>query len=236
MYQQHIILDFEMNPVAKKYATVRKQLHREIIEIGAVRLNSEGNFQDSFSCFIKPEFSADIATYITKLTGIKKADVYQADSFEKAVWEFSKWIGSGKTRIYSWSSSDQKQLLTECSFKQVNFPGNMQRWIDFQRVFPRLMELRQSKNLMSLHEAAEWYGISFNYVEAHRALYDAKITAELVVQAITGKYVIQRNCLKEILQGDETGEQNSEFSLEKLCDKFFYHFSINEKSEPKCIG
>lgn len=28
MYDQHIILDFEMNPVLKKYAEVRKHLHR----------------------------------------------------------------------------------------------------------------------------------------------------------------------------------------------------------------
>ena len=41
MYDQHIILDFEMNPVSKKNKEARRGLSREIIEIGAVKLNSK---------------------------------------------------------------------------------------------------------------------------------------------------------------------------------------------------
>lgn len=54
MYDQHIILDFEMNPVSKKNAAARAELKREIIEIGAVKLNSKYEVVDRFSCFIKP--------------------------------------------------------------------------------------------------------------------------------------------------------------------------------------
>ena len=42
MYEQHIIVDFEMNPVAKKNSKVRKHLGNEIIEIGAVKLEQGG--------------------------------------------------------------------------------------------------------------------------------------------------------------------------------------------------
>ena len=66
MYDQHIILDFEMNPVLKKYAEVRKHLHREIIEIGATKVSPDGRVLDTFSCFVKPKFSSDVAEYITK--------------------------------------------------------------------------------------------------------------------------------------------------------------------------
>ena len=52
MYDQHIILDFEMNPVLKKYAEVRKHLHREIIEIGATKVSPDGRVLDTFSCFM----------------------------------------------------------------------------------------------------------------------------------------------------------------------------------------
>lgn len=101
MYNQHIILDFEMNPVAKKFEEARKQLHREIIEIGAAKVNAKGEIIDTFSCFVKPEYSSDVAGYITKLTGIKTTDVYQAVTFAEAIQCFSEWIGSEKTRIYS---------------------------------------------------------------------------------------------------------------------------------------
>lgn len=57
MYEQHIIVDFEMNPVSPKYPDMANLLHREIIEIGAVRINSRGEKVDSFSCFIKPQYN-----------------------------------------------------------------------------------------------------------------------------------------------------------------------------------
>ena len=170
MYDQHIILDFEMNPVLKKYAEVRKHLHREIIEIGATKVSPDGRVLDTFSCFVKPKFSSDVAEYITKLTGIKTTDIYNAVSFSEAIQSFSKWIGHRKTRIYSWSNSDLIQLKSECAFKQVPFPTNMSRWMDFQIIYPRIMEIKQYKRLMSLREAAEWYGISFDQKGAHLSL------------------------------------------------------------------
>lgn len=233
MYNQHIILDFEMNPVAKKFEEAKKQLHREIIEIGATKVNAKGEIIDTFSCFVKPEYSSDVAGYITKLTGIKTTDVYQAVTFAEAIQCFSEWIGSEKTRIYSWSSSDLEQLIRECSYKGVVFPLNMGRWIDFQVLFPKLMEIEQYKSRMSLHEAAEWYGVSFDQKGAHRALYDAMVTAELVIPVLTGEYVAQRECLKSVINRDENKQQDSGFCLADLCTGFFGQFISNEHPEPE---
>ena len=233
MYDQHIILDFEMNPVAKKYTEARKWLYREIIEIGATKVNSKGEIIDTFSCFVKPQFSSDVAGYITKLTGIKTTDVYRADSFAEAIQHFSEWIGSKRTRIYSWSNSDLLQIKNECAFKHVPFPLNMNRWMDFQVVYPRLMEIRQCKNLMSLHEAAEWYGVPFDQKGAHCALYDAKVTTELVVPVLTGDYLSQRECLKDIIYNDAKEEKASGICLSDLCSSFFDQFVSNDGREPE---
>lgn len=235
MYDQHIILDFEMNPVLKKYAEVRKHLHREIIEIGATKVSPDGRVLDTFSCFVKPKFSSDVAEYITKLTGIKTTDIYNAVSFSEAIQSFSKWIGHGKTRIYSWSNSDLIQLKSECAFKQVPFPTNMSRWMDFQIIYPRIMEIKQYKRLMSLREAAEWYGISFDQKGAHRALYDAKITTELVITVLTGEYISQRECLKKVIHRDEKEKQETRLSLSDLCSGFFSQFISNETLEPEYV-
>ena len=234
MYDQHVVLDFEMNPVAKNLEKESKLLHREIIEIGATKVNNNGEVIDTFSCFVKPEFSSNGAGYITRLTGIKTTDVYHAASFADALQSFSEWIGSQKTRIYSWSNSDLKQLWNECSYKNIDFPLNMHRWMDFQVVFPKLMEIRQYKNLMSLHEAAEWYGVSFDQRGAHRALYDAKITTELVVPVLTGEYIKQRECLKSIIYRDKEGK-TSDFCLADLCSGFFGQFLTNERCEPEYV-
>lgn len=235
MYDQHIILDFEMNPVVKKYTEARKWLYREIIEIGATKVNSKGEITDTFSCFVKPQFSSDVAGYITKLTGIKSTDVYRADSFAEAIQRFSEWIGSKKTRIYSWSNSDFLQIKNECAFKHVAFPLNMNRWMDFQVMYPRLMEIRQCKNLMSLREAAEWYGIPFDQKVAHCALYDAKVTTELVAPVLTGEYLSQRERLKNIIYNDAREEKAFGICLSDFCSSFFDQFASNDHSEPKYI-
>lgn len=235
MYDQHIILDFEMNPVAKSFDEASKLLHREIIEIGATKVNNNGEVLDTFSCFVKPEFSSDIAGYITKLTGIKTTDVYQSASLAEVLRQFSEWIGAKKTRIYSWSNSDLIQLKNECSYKDIVFPFNMHRWMDFQVVFPKLMEIRQCKNLMSLHEAAEWYGVSFDQRGTHRALYDAKVTTELVVSVLTGEYINQREFLKSVIHRDENEEKDPGFCLADICSSFFGQFLYNEQCEPEYV-
>ena len=199
MYKQHIILDFEMNPVPKKSSSVRQCLCREIVEIGAVKLNERYEEVDRFNCFVKPQHSTDVAAYITKLTGIRNSDVQQAISFEEAVVALRQWIGGDATRIYSWSACDLIQLRTECDYKGILFPDNMRRWVDFQPLYPRFMGIDQRKPLMSLCEAAEWYGVTMDTKKAHRALYDAEITANLVKPILTGDYRKQRECLKQTI-------------------------------------
>lgn len=220
MYDQHIILDFEMNPVSKKKATARAKLKREIIEIGAVKLNSNYEVADTFSCFIEPEYSSCVTDYITKLTGIRTSDVRGAVIYEEALEMFNTWIGAGKNRVYSWSDADFRQIVTECEYKNVKFPRNITRWMDFQLLFPRLMGLNQDA-LMSLHDAADWYGAEMDCKSAHRALYDAEVTAELVRGILTGEYKeIARNihqyykptiqvedqCTRRICLGDLFGD------------------------------
>lgn len=207
MYDQHIILDFEMNPVSKKNATTRVELKREIIEIGAVKLNSKYEVVDTFSCFIKPAYSTCVTDYITKLTGIRTCDVNGAANYEKALEMFNTWIGPGRNRIYSWSDTDLRQIVAECEYKDVDYPTNITRWLDFQVLFPRLMGLNQDV-LMSLHDAANWYGAEMDCKSAHRALYDAEVTTELVRGVLTGEYKeVARNIHQYYRPANKSDEQ-----------------------------
>ena len=232
MYTNHIILDFEMNPVSKKNKDAKRSMHREIIEIGAVKLNANNERVDSFSCFVKPDYSTDVTQYITKLTGIKSTDVHKALSLKEAMELFSDWIGDGKTRIYSWSDSDLNQLKQECDYKNIEMPSNMQRWIDFQPLFPRLMEIHSVKQLMSLREAASWYGLEFDSRQAHRALYDAEVTADLVAAVLTGDYRKQRNIYKNTLKSDQDYERTG-FRLGDACGGILKQFLMQMELEPE---
>lgn len=93
MKTQYIILDFEMNPVAQQNKEARSRLHREIIEIGAVKLDSDHNIVDKFSCYVKPRYNAEINPFIRNLTGISTWEVCTASYFEETIAQLEEWIG-----------------------------------------------------------------------------------------------------------------------------------------------
>lgn len=196
MYSYHIVLDLEMNPVSKEHKNAYENLRQEIIEIGAVKLDEHLEIVDTFDCFVKPEFNYQITPYINKLTGIKSSSAMNAESFATALKDFEAWIENGAdTRIYSWSDNDLIQLKTECEFKAVAFPKNMKRWLDFQKVFPRLMNLSNKGKHLALSEAIKYFDIEIDSKKVHSALYDAEITSKLLVPVLNGEYKQQVKCV-----------------------------------------
>lgn len=233
MYDQNIILDFEMNPVSREYMEARKKLHREIIEIGAVKVNMKGDLVDKFSCLIKPQYSDDISRFIVELTGINCKELYKACTFEKALDSFMRWIGDSTTRIYSWSDNDYIQLKSECQYKGIAFPYNMKHWMDFQLLYPRIMGIPLYKKLISLKDAAEWAGIDFETEGAHRALYDAKITTELIRTILTGEYHEQKAEIHRRLYGDDQEHYGN--SIGVLCGSFFSSLINSQDTEMEFV-
>ena len=204
-----IVLDFEMNPVHPK----KSNLRNEIIEIGAVKLDSQCQITDRFSCFVKPQHGS-IAPKIKKLTGIDESCVRHAAAFAEAINQFSEWIGEDIVEIYGWSDSDETQFRQECESKAVTVPSNMEKWIDFQPLYKEKMEIH-SEGLLSLQKAAGWHGIKFDKRAAHRAGYDAEITADLVRSVLTGEYKKYLKMIKQYLEPEE--EESFGLSLAALC-------------------
>ena len=67
-------------------------------------------------------------------------------------------------------------------------------------------------------QAAEWYGFSFDRKRAHRALYDAEVTAKLVRAILTGEYKevasrIRKYCEPEVLRTGEEGASDGLWAL-----------------------
>lgn len=207
MYEQHIIIDFEMNPVARNNKNVREALPREIVEIGAVKLNSKNEIEDRFNYYVKPEYNTAITAFITRLTGISTSDVEGAVSLRTALRMLEEWIGySHETRIYSWSDSDLLQIQTECTYKQIDIPNNLNHWIDFQKEYSCRMGLDVSYEQMALHAAAEQFGIIMDKNHSHSALYDAEITAELLIPVLTGEYRKQADIIRSIVKKETDRE------------------------------
>lgn len=177
---EHVFLDFEMNPIPKKNKEAREIVRSEIIEIGAVKLDEQYQQVGRYSCYVRPEYG-EIARNITLLTGITQADVQDAPPLSQALEDFLGWIGPGKVRVYSWSDSDRSQLLRECTLKGLypdRLPAPFRRWMDFQRVYTRLMGLSRHSNL-SLRNAMGAVDQDFSG-DQHRAVDDAENSASLL--------------------------------------------------------
>lgn len=232
---RRIVIDLEMNPVSKGLKTVRANLSREIIEIGASMIDEQDKIVDEFHCFVKPDFNTCIVPFITNLTGISYRDVVSAVSLEKALDQLERWIGYDcETLVYSWSSADLQQMTKECEYKGIHMPLNMAHWIDFQSEYYKAMDLDSTCRQLSLHKAAEQFGIIMDEQKAHSALYDAKITAELLIPILNGDYREQREYLRKTTEAEL---ENHSFTLGDACGNVLKRFLLQmQMSEEPVIA
>ncbi len=184
----HIVIDFEMNPVRSNADC--PALKREIVEFGAVKIDDvTKEVIDMFSSLVAPQFNSRIEPVIKRLTGIRTRDIKGCTHFAEVLGDFLRWVGTEPVRVYSWSISDLFQLREECDAKDVVFPRALTDWVDFQARYSGMLGCSRG-NCMSLEKAAIRSGVPIRSESAHRALYDARITAQLLQVAMTGMYQI----------------------------------------------
>lgn len=197
IYEQNIVMDLEFTKPTEEAA--RSGLRFEIIQIGAVRVDACGNTVDTFDSYVRPRYASDIAWKVKQLTGISRSDVCDADCLEDVMDRFADWIGAASTRIVTWSRNDFKQLSMETRYKKMPFVLGDMRWLDLQKIYPRLMGVGRKGRDMALKTAAEWYGVEVSEKLLHGALYDAAVTAELLRRIMTGDYLEQKNVFSEVI-------------------------------------
>ena len=66
---KYIIVDFEMNPIAREHKVERKICRSEIIEIGAVIMDENFLVLGEFKTLVKPQFNDEIYKKYETLTG-----------------------------------------------------------------------------------------------------------------------------------------------------------------------
>lgn len=173
-----VFVDFEMNPVARQNREVRQACRSEIIEIGAVMLDEDNEVVKSYREYVLPAYNDRVTEKIKELTGIDYSMLEGSDQLAPALEKFLEWCGPDCT-VYSWSTSDSKQLKAECRVKGISLDGRLGEllatWIDFQKEFGDLCHLTKS---VSLDKAVEIAGLDFSGA-AHDAATDALNTAYL---------------------------------------------------------
>lgn len=179
---KHIVVDLEMNHVAKK-SEARRICRMETIEIGAVMLDDNLQEISAFRTYVKPEYNDCIERKIKRITGITEDMVQNAPVFKEAFRMFTNWcLGTGdEVTIYAWSDTDFYQIAKEITLKEYKMKKEEEtilttKWSDFQKEFDTHLGFDRQ---VSLSMALDMAGIDFTGRE-HDALDDARNTAELL--------------------------------------------------------
>ena len=173
----YIVLDMEWNqpwpgsPSSKKVLPV--QIHGEIIQIGAVRVTQAQQVTDEFQILIKPKYYRRLNRRVSKLTGIKDADLRDNGvPMVEAMTRFKQWCGEDVIFL-TWGFDDITILRENLRLFGMD-ESWVTRWYNAQMIFNAQTDGSSSQK--ALKTAMEIFGIEATR-PAHDALGDAYHTA-----------------------------------------------------------
>lgn len=169
----YVIMDLEWN---NSYNKKLKCFFNEIIEIGAVMIDSSLEVVDTFSVLIKSQLSNKLSGRVKNLTHISNEDMYGGVSFGKAVSDFSKWIGNKDCIFMSWGNGDLRVMLDNLKFfEDIEGIPFISRYMDLQKYCQQFLKLSNAQQV-GLSAAATLLGIDVSEYSTHRALEDSLLS------------------------------------------------------------
>ena len=209
----YIIMDLEWN---NSYMKSAEKFINEIIEIGAVKLDSELNTVDTFSSLVRPVVSRKLRSRIKNLTHITNEDVRNGEPFSKVVKAFAEWVGEDAL-IMTWGDTDIRTLQTNFKyFLDTKIISFITKYADLQRYCQCFINMENVQQA-GLSYAAECLQIDPEKYPHHRALDDSLLSAE---------------CFKKVFDESKLAD------FIKVCDKEFYArldfrpYVIKDKNDP----
>lgn len=183
----YIIFDLEWNQCPGGKEKENKRLPFEIIEIGAVKLNSlleeTGRFQEK----IKPKVYRSFHYRTQEILHADMKDFRQARPFPEVARDFFEWCGED-VLFCTWGSSDLLELQRNLKFHHMDNPLPFPLYyIDVQKIFS--LQREDGKSRKSLEYAIDFLHISKDF-SFHEAFGDAFYTA-LVMKQLDQKQLLQ---------------------------------------------
>lgn len=152
---------------------------QEIIEIGAYRINSYAEVEDTFARFVLPKVNSILSPFCKQLTGISQEQVNRGKSFDKVIQDFQDWalIGEEDYTLISWGNQDQKLFQNDCKLHRVDHT-----WADgVVNLKDDYIRLHKMLKPLGLKAAVEREGYEFTG-EQHRAISDAENLAKIFIK------------------------------------------------------
>lgn len=174
----YIVLDLEWNQCPYGKEQENKELPFEIIEIGAVKMNSKKECIGEFSRLIRPVVYKELNSYTRNILSLTMKDLKRGAGFVQIVTEFLQWCGEDYI-FCTWGSTDLVELQRNMKF--YGLPPLSQgplKYYDVQKVFSIMYE-EDVKARKSLEYAVDYLHILKN-AAFHRAYEDAMYTMRIM--------------------------------------------------------
>jgi len=178
----YIVIDFEFNQ-AFDFEDGSSKLDLgcrfEIIQIGAVKLDSDLNIIDEFNVLVKPQIYRRIHPYVERITGLEKSSFENAKKFSQAYKEFYNFTEDEKSdKIFCvWGNSDIKILYKNLKYYNIIDKPIIIKYIDVQSLATKYLKYDKGETI-GLKNAVEALGIQTEEY-FHNAFYDALYTAQI---------------------------------------------------------
>jgi len=143
---------------------------REVIEIGAFKMNVYGEVVEEFSAFVKPTYYPNLSPYCKNLTSITQEQINRAQYFPQVMGQFVDWVEDSTNDVFlcAWGKMDKKILQDECYEHSIEF-DSLENYLDLKKQYHTI---KRSKREYGFHNSLKKEGIEFEG-EPHRAKFDA---------------------------------------------------------------
>jgi len=184
----YIVLDLEWNQADDLRTKLENKLMFEIIEIGAVKLNSEKEQIDRFHELIKPQVYNRMNQVTGEIVHIDIKELEHCRGFQEVAEDFLRWCGDDYI-FCTWGNLDLPELQKNMDFYNMTHVSEKPfSYYDVQKLFSIAYE--DKKKRRSLQYAVEYLNIK-EEVPFHRADADAVYTAEIFKRVAAVEGVLQ---------------------------------------------
>lgn len=180
---EYIVFDLEFNQGYDRLLNKTISNDRcpfEIIQIGAIKLDSQFNIIDTFNSYVKPEIYKEIHPFVSKMTGITLKTVAGAPNFAKVYKDFKKFINTKKPILCVWGIGDLKELYRNITFYDLPSKSLPKSYINVQHYASVYFNNPTGKSI-GLQNAIQILDLEQDK-SYHNALNDAYYTAQVFMK------------------------------------------------------
>lgn len=186
----YIVFDMEWNQPSgrTKLITEPVKLHGEIIQIGAVKLDSDFKAVEDIEFTVSPKYYTEMNHYVRELTGIRTRDLSKGKPFPEVLEEFKAWCGEDFCFI-TWGPDDMSVLRDNMILHGFDV-SNLPFCYNLQLIFNK--QISGENRQFSLSTAMEQLKIpkTLNCHDARNdAIYTSLIASKLDMKKGISEYV-----------------------------------------------